>query len=1108
MKTLTALFCSSLSLPLLILVMWSCNNITQKNFIPNDNSDFIFAEQLKNRGSNDSAILFYKKYAEKSLRLNNFNEWINSISGTVDCLKAKGELDSALYLINQTQDIAILKLDTTGNLFNILIHKKATIFSAKTQFNKAEELYNRNINIYLHRSAITDTGLALSYNGLGTVYLLQNKTTEAIIEYENAIQTYIKSKHTASTDYASSLQNEGIAYSNLGNFEKAEQFLLKSLTINQKLFAPDDLKLAPIYLNLGWHYQKTRNDTKAIEYMKQAENIFSSHNQSNSINAGSLFLNMAGTYIYTAEYEKAQNYLNKSLEIISAKTPDNQLALTAIYLNMGTIAEKKEEYKIAKAFYLKGLSISDKIDNSVKLLRGLANLSVKMNNNKEADLYYKQALQKSIELHGEESTETALSYLRYGDFLSITGNSQALSYLNKSLKINLNTFGSNNIDVSSVYYFIGYCYYRAKNYTESVRYFQQSLIAGFQGFTSLNFSDNPEIPVDNLNENLLNPLIDKATALLMLYQSDNSKIEFLKSSAACFDLSLKMIEMLRSTYQDENSKLFMSENKKYTNSNALIAQVELYKITKNKETLEHAFSISEKGKSAVLLSHLRDKEAKNIGGIPEDLLAQDASLKSEIFFYNKKIHDLKTTKNPDETTIKMYNSRVFDLSRKQDELIKSIEKKYPTYYNLKYDNSVISITDIQKKLTANQAIVEFALTDTVLFSFAVTKTKTQLITTSIDSSFFKKLQIIRDQLTGKQFNNYSHSDYNAFVSTSYELYRMLILPLQPTISGKELIIIPDGELGYLSFDVLLTSLPDTSKMSYKKLPYLIRSSPLSYAPSATTFFDELNLKNNKNNGRVLAFGPDYGSDNSVLDQKDENGKLLRSSLPNLENTKEEIKSLGNYFNVKAMLGESATEKTFKRMAPEYKVLHLAMHTIINNDNPLYSKLIFFKSKGDTSEDGMLNASELINMELHADMAVLSACNTGTGKIRRGEGIMSLSRDFFYAGIPGIIMTSWAVEDRTGIKLMEYFYKYIAQGKPRNEALQLAKIEYLDNCDKLTSHPHYWASYMNVGDISPLEGFGAKSNFYWIFGSGAAGIILILIIAISTRKKRKSGNPSI
>lgn len=1103
MKSPLALFCYKLLLFIPLWAFWSCSTNSDHNSDQKGETDLVFAEQLKIRGSYDSAIIYFKKSSDVNLELKQYTEWAKSVSGSIDCYRAKGDLDEAMRLVDQAQLIAKTKLDTVGNIYNGLIHKKAYLFSDKRQFKEATSLYYRNINTYLSRSADPDTGLALSYNGLGTVFLLQNKYNEALSEYQNALDTYEKARHTRSADYASSLQNIGIVYSMTGNYEKAEQFFLKSLKVNQEVLQPNDPKLASFYLNMGRFYQIVRNDSKAIDYMNLAENFYISQNQANSNTAGSLFLNMGVIYIYTAEYEKAQSYLNKSLEILLVKAPGNLSELLTIYLNMGFIAEKKNEYKTAKEYYLKGLSIGDKLTNSVKVLRGLANVSFKLSNKIDADAYYKSALAKSIEMYGEDHPETALTYLRYGDFLAVTGNSQALSYLTRSLDHYKEAFGPVNIDVSTAYYYIGNYYYRTKNYKKALDFFQQSLIAGFPGFTSQSISENPDISKENLNENLLNPLTAKATAMLLLYQSDTSRTDLLKSSASCFNLSLKMIEMLRSTYQNEDSKLFISGNEKDTYSNALLSQVKLFNKTNNPESLELAFSLSEKGKSAILLSHLRDKEAKNIGRIPQKLLTQDASLKSEIFFYNKQIHDQEQAQNPDEVKIKLWNSRIFDLSHKQEELIKSIEKNYPDYYNLKYDNSVISINEIQRKLTPKQAIIEFTLTDSMLFTFAVSAQSKQLITNPVDTSFYTNLQILRQQLTSKEFNNYSGSDYKKFVTASHELYSTLLLPVQSVIKGKDIIIIPDGELGYLSFDVLLTSLPDTTKNSYRKLPYLIRESALSYAPSATTFFDELNRKSSKNNGRIIAFGPDYGADNSILEQKDENGKSFRNLLSNLANTKEEINNLKEYFNVKVYLGKNATESNFKKNASDYRVLHLAMHTIINNENPLYSKLIFFKPKGDTLEDGMLNASELINMELHADMAVLSACNTGSGKMRKGEGIMSLSRDFFYAGVPGIIMTAWAVEDRAGVVLMEYFYKYIAQGKPRNEALRLAKLEYLDNCDKLTSHPHYWASYMNVGDISPLENFSKKSTPFSIYGAAATFLALALLLLFRLIKKQKS-----
>lgn len=1108
MKSPLALFCFSFLLFTGLWALWSCDNNTPENSNLNKVPDLVVAEQLKNRSSYDSAIIFYRKAADNHLKNRQYADWVKGVSGLIDCLKAKGNKEEAMRTADQALEIAKARIDTSVNLYNNLIHKKAGLFSDNRQFDQATALFNRNIRVYSSRSAPPDTGLAMAFNGMGTVNLLQNKYNEAIEEYYKAIEVYEKTSHTRNVNYTGTLQNIGIVYSMTGNYEKAEQYFLKSLKVNQDLLKSEDPRLAALYLNMGRFYQIVRNDLKAIEYMKQAENIYLSQNQSNSITAGSLFLNMGVIYIYTSDFEKAQSYFNKSLEIILAKAPGNKADLLTLYLNMGFIAEKKSEYTSSKNYYLKGLSIGDKLPNSVKVLRGLANVSFKMSDKTNANAYYKMALQKSIEMYGEEHPETALTYLRYGDFLSGTGEKQALLYLKKSLDIYKNSFGNVNIDVSTAYNYIGSYYSRIHDFKKALSYFQLSLIAGFPSFKSNNISDNPEISSDNLNDNLLKPLTYKATALLSLYLSDTTRTDLLKDCVTSYTLSLKMIEMLRSTYQDENSKLFISENEKTTFTNALLSQVKLYYKTQNPAALDEAFSLSEKGKSAVLLSHLRDKEAKSIGRIPENLLNQDASLKSEIYFYNKQIHDQKLLANPDDAKIKLWNSRIFDLSRKQDELIKSIEKNFPAYYNLKYDNSVISINDIQKKLSPEQVIIEFTLTDSTLYTFAITSSSKQLVNTSIDSSFFTNLQILRAQLTGKDYNNYTAADFKAFVNSSYDLYRKLLSPIQALIKGKELIIIPDGELGYLSFDILLTSLPGISKPSYRNLPYLIKESAISYAPSATTFFDELNRKNIKNNGRILAFGPDYGPDNTVLNQKDENGKLSENALANLTNTRDEIKNLKEYFNVKAYLGKEATETTFKKTAADYRVLHLAMHTVINNENPLYSKLIFSRQQGDTTDDGMLNASELITMELNADMAVLSACNTGSGKMRKGEGIMSLSRDFFYAGVPGIIMTSWAVEDRSGVKLMENFYKYISQGKPRHEALRLAKIEYLENCDKLTSHPHYWAAYMNVGDISPLQGFGKKNIPFSIYGAAATLFCIALLLLVYLIRKQKKLKPGI
>ena len=1081
---------------------WSCQNNTGDVSITTSESKLKLAENLKNQGNYDSAIIFFRESIKFNLKANQDDDWVRSVCGIIDCLRLTGKNDEAMEISINALFLALPKMDTTGNLYTILINKKAQLFSDRKDFDKSLALFSRNIATYKLQLGKPDTCLALAYNGRGTVYLAQKKYSEALAEYYLAKETYQKAGFTKSLNYTGSLQNIGIVYSTIEQFENSEDYFKQSLAINNEILNPDDFKQASLYLNMGRLYQLMRNDAKAIDFMSRAEKLYVNKKQSNSLTAGLLYLNMGVVYIYTADYEKAQSYLDKSLEIITAKAPGNLADLLSVYLNMAFIAEKKGEYPKAMDYYLKGLSLGETLPNAIKILRGLASVSFNMKDAANCDAYFKKALLQSTEGSKNAKSETALTYLRYGDFLSATGNKQALIYLNKSLELYKQIFGELNVDVSTAYYYIGLNFYRLKRYEEAIKYFQSSLISGFPGFTSLKFSDNPEIQKANLTDNLLNPLTAKATALLLLYQQDTSKVDYLKSSASSFDVSVKMAEMLRSTYQAEDSKLFLSGNETNTFANALLSQVRLYHKTKGQDAMEQAFRLSEKGKSAILLSQLRDKEAKNIGKIPQKLLDQDASLKSEIYSLNQQIYIQEMAEAPDLVKIKTWKSKIFDLGRKQDELIKSIEKSYPAYYSLKYDNSVISIASIQKKLANNQAIVEYSLSDSVLNIFAITSTNKLLATKLIDTSFYSCLQTLRKQVSGKGFNNYAGTDFTTFVKASYELYCTLLLPIQATIKGKELIIVPDGELGYFSFDALLTSMPDTSKHAYRNLPYLIRESALSYAPSATTFFNELSARSSRNNGRILAFAPDYGPKNAVLDKKNENGEHLRTRLTELNNSQEEIKNLEEYFKVKGFIGEKATETMFKKLSPDYRVLHLAMHTIIDNENPLYSKLIFFGAKGDSADDGMLEASELINMDLHADMAVLSACNTGSGKLRKGEGIMSLSRDFFYAGIPGIIMTAWAVEDRAGIKIMENFYKYIAQGKPRHEALRLAKIEYLDNCDNLTAHPHYWAAYMNVGDISPLEGFGKSYMDYLLYGAGGLTSIIVVFLIFKKRKRKK------
>ena len=197
---------------------------------------------------------------------------------------------------------------------------------------------------------------------------------------------------------------------------------------------------------------------------------------------------------------------------------------------------------------------------------------------------------------------------------------------------------------------------------------------------------------------------------------------------------------------------------------------------------------------------------------------------------------------------------------------------------------------------------------------------------------------------------------------------------------------------------------------------------------------------------------------------------------------------------KLYLGKDAKESSFKKDAPKARVIHLATHAIVDDRMPMYSKLIFSQI-GDDDEDGFLQAYEIYNMRLTADLVVLSACETGIGKLSRGEGLASLARAFFHAGVPSLVASLWAVDDYATTQIMENFYRELKNGLTKDKALRQAKIKYLHTAQGEKRHPYFWAGHVLMGDASAIPSYSTKFSFKWI----ALIIVLFVLLVLSYRK---------
>ena len=250
---------------------------------------------------------------------------------------------------------------------------------------------------------------------------------------------------------------------------------------------------------------------------------------------------------------------------------------------------------------------------------------------------------------------------------------------------------------------------------------------------------------------------------------------------------------------------------------------------------------------------------------------------------------------------------------------------------------------------------------------------------------------------------------------------------------------------------------------------------------------------NNSNTSYAGFAPQYSGSESLASRSVDSSNLFelypeiaRNGLSVLKFNKQEVQTAANYLNGNPFIGQEALESNFKAIAPEKGVLHLAMHALTNDKNPLYSQLIF-SEEAETSEDGILHAFELYNMRLKANLAVLSACDTGSGKLHKGEGIMSLSRAFKYAGCPNIVMSLWKANDETTKDIIVDFYKSLKDDKGKAQALTESKKKFLATCDQKYTHPYYWATFVLIGDNESIE-FGRP---LWHYLIGVFAIILAL-----------------
>ena len=388
------------------------------------------------------------------------------------------------------------------------------------------------------------------------------------------------------------------------------------------------------------------------------------------------------------------------------------------------------------------------------------------------------------------------------------------------------------------------------------------------------------------------------------------------------------------------------------------------------------------------------------------------------------------------------------LSNQLDSLQELYELNYPQFNNLKYGNKIIHPDEIQSNLDDNTQLITYFLGEKNLYTFNITKENISFLKGEVVEKVTDEIETLKTKLLARQNID----------ASSNQLY-LYLLSQQLDKSKSNIVIVPDNVLNYIPFEILQND----------EKVLLISDYTVSYSGSVQLYLE-------LNNDFYQYDPPNYWLGFSSLNE--ENNKL--SSATN------EVEIISELIDGTKFIGEESIKQNFFDNSQNYSVLHFAMHAEIDNYNPLNNRLIF--------SDGDLTSSEIYVSDIKANLAVLSACNTGFGKLEKGEGIMSMARAFNYSGVPSVVMSLWKVPDRETKDIMVAFYKHLKKGESKSEALKSAKKDFLNSVqDDYLRHPYYWSGFIVNGNTSQLT--PPKKNHYYLI----SGFLIIVVIMIGIKK---------
>lgn len=827
---------------------------------------------------------------------------------------------------------------------------------------------------------------------------------------------------------------------------------------------PDSLIINDLYDYAKWQFLNKNDVEKAIQKSLLCLDQINSTKQINNKTHYRILNNLGFFYHYNGNYNKAFVIQKKITQLSTI----NDIEKIEAYKLAGNNLSSLGDFHKAIDFYVRAIDISkkEKNENSSDYIQLCIDASI--NYREIGDKFH---LNKAITLLKNITQQIQNNYIDINSISSITlfnlynhlGNlysdtiyfdfEKASFNLNKALKIAKKNNDSNQLGF--IYNDLGYLYAKSQktkaisyadkalNYLSDIKtisisysnkalyystvndkkntlFYAQQAINTLVNHKQNNFSNTP------YKYELITALVEKAKYLLKFQNNDYEITEALKG----LKIADNLIDHIHFESNEVKSKLFWRRIASQIYTNATRA---CFLLNKPNE----GFYFMEKNKALLLLEDVTLQKLKTSASIPDSIETKANELKHNII---KLVNQIDST--PNQVSKDTLNLKLISAKENYEAFILALDEYYQKFYKNQLKVNILTLEEAQNTLVNTKtAYINYILNDNYgyglvikknSFTFFQIKNVKQL--RKLSKSYRKLIESpLKLKSDIKSYNNLAHNIYSLLFPSS----------IRDSLDGQKLIIIPDYYLQNLPFEALITS---------KKNNYLIENNDINYAYSVS-FLIENSKKKRSNKTDLIGFAPI-------------NFIYKLNSLPK---TKEEIENVSKLFNSNLFVKENATYQNFFKNIKDHTIIHIASHANANDSiNPwiaYYDKKIYL--------------NELYLSQNSAELVVLSACKTGVGDIKQGEGVMSLARAFFNTGSNSVLSSLWNVNDKSSSEIIKKFYTHLKNGKTKSEALRAAKLNYLKSHKLSDLSPYYWASQILIGDYKPISSLKKEPKTYFL-----------------------------